>query len=89
MGLRRPARAFSSTACAGFSLAAGTDLVHENPPALVLPFPLHQVPPVFSPAAGAELVHENPPALALPFPLHQIPRVSSPVDGAGVVPRHP
>ena len=60
------------------------DLVHEIPPALILPFPLHQVPRVFSPAVGADLVHEIPPAFIPPFPLHQVPRVSSPVADAGV-----
>ena len=60
---------------------AGADLVHEIPPALISPFPLHQVPRVSSSVAGAVLVHEISPALVLPFPLHQIPRVSSPVAG--------
>ena len=64
---------------------AGADLVHEIPPALISPFPLHQVPRVSSPVAGADLVHENPPALISPFPLHQVPRVSSPVAGADLV----
>ena len=63
----------------------GGDLVHEIPPALISPFPLHQVPRVFSPVAGADLVHEIPPALVLPFPLHQVPRVSSLVAGAVLV----
>ena len=60
---------------------AGADLVHEIPPALVLPFPLHQIPRVSSSVAGADLVHEIPPALISPFPLHQVPRVSSSVAG--------
>ena len=60
---------------------AGADLVHEIPPALISPFPLHQVPRVFLPMAGAVLVHEIPPALISPFPLHQVPRVFSPVAG--------
>ena len=64
---------------------AGADLVHEIPPALISPFPLHQVPRVSSPVAGADLVHEISPALVLPFPLHQIPRVSLPVAGADLV----
>ena len=61
------------------------NLVHENPPALVPPFPLHQVPRVSLPVAGADLVHEIPPALISPFPLHQVPRVSSPAAGANLV----
>ena len=64
---------------------AGADLVHEIPPALISPFPLHQVPRVSLPVAGAGLVHEIPPALISPFPLHQVPRVSSPVAGAVLV----
>ena len=32
------------------------DLVHENPLALVLPFPLHQVPEGIPPAPDADLV---------------------------------
>ena len=60
---------------------AGRDLVHEIPPALISPFPLHQVPRVFSPVAGAVLVHEIPRVLISPFPLHQFPRISSPVAG--------
>ena len=60
---------------------AGRDLVHEIPPALISPFPLHQVPRVSSPVAGAVLVHETPPVLVLPLPLHQVPRVFSPVAG--------
>ena len=59
----------------------GGELVHEIPPALVLPFPLHQVPRVSSLAAGADLVHEIPPALISPFPLHQVPRFFSLVAG--------
>ena len=64
---------------------AGRDLVHEIPPALISPFPLHQVPRVFSTLAGADLVHEIPPALISQFPLHQVPRVSSSVAGADLV----
>ena len=60
---------------------AGADLVHEIPPALISPFPLHQVPRVSLPPPRADLVHEIPPALVLPFPLHQVPRVFSPVAG--------
>ena len=48
-------------------------MVHEIPPTLVPPFPLHQVPRVSSPVAGADLVHEIPLALIPPFPLHQVP----------------
>ena len=64
---------------------AGADLVHEIPPALISPFPLHQVPRVSLPPPRADLVHEISPALVLPFPLHQVPRVFSPVAGAVLV----
>lgn len=62
-----------------------TDLVHEKPLSLVLPFPLHQVPVRFSPEFGADLVHEKPLPLVLPFPLHQVPEEIPPAPGADLV----
>ena len=62
-----------------------TDLVHEKPLALVLPFPLHQVPEGIPPAPGADLVHEKPLALVLPFPLHQVLVRISQAPGANLV----
>ena len=63
----------------------GADLVHEIPLALVLPFPLHQVPDGIPPAPDADLVHEMPLALVLPFPLHQVPEGIPPALDADLV----
>ena len=65
--------------------APSADLVHENPLALVLPFPLHQVSEWISPAPGADLVHEMPLALVIPFPLHQVLVRISQAPGANLV----
>ena len=51
----------------------GGDLVHEIPPALVLPFPLHQVHRVFSPVAGRRLG-----ALKTAGPCSSVPFAPSP-----------
>ena len=64
---------------------AGADLVHEIPPALISPFPLHQVPRVFSPVAGGR--GASPLASSCFFVLgHHALEHSSRSRRAGVVP---
>ena len=58
---RRPLylRSLYTKSRAFFRSWPGAVLVHEKPPVLVPPFPLHQVPRVFSPVAGRRLGARN------------------------------
>ncbi len=77
LGARIPSSSCSSVAFApsppAFSKSRRFDLVHESPPTLVPPSPLHQVPSPFSKSGRFDLVHESAPPLVLPSPLHQVP----------------
>ena len=59
--------------------------MHEKPLALVIPFPLHQVPEEIPSAPDADLVHEMLLALVLPFPLHQVSEEIPPAPDADLV----
>ena len=52
--------------------SAASDLVHESPQALILPFPLHQVFGPFRSSSPSDLVQRLPQNLVLSFPLHQV-----------------
>ena len=52
--------------------SAASDLVHESPQTLVLPFPLHQVFGPFRSFNPSDLVQRLPQNLVSSFPLHQV-----------------